>query len=106
MSLTASELLWGKKPGNRRGPEDALARGGEEDRREGQGVRLPCVHRSVDAEHRSLHLRRGVDAEVLVGDQGSLEVRALDVDALAGDDVVQLALGAVQTAVAVRDDHE
>ena len=86
--------------------ENALARRSEEDRREGQDVRLPGVDRVVDAHDRALHLRGRVDFDVLVGDQPALEVGALDVDALAGDDVVPLVLNCVVAAVAVGDDDE
>src|SRR4051794_3104002 len=80
IGLTASELLRGKELGDLRRSEDALARRSEEDRREGQQVRLPGVDGVVDADHRALHLRRRVNADVLVGDQPALEVGALDVD--------------------------
>src|SRR4029453_14188809 len=106
MGLSASEVSWWKELGHGRRAESALARRSEEDRREGQEVRLPGVDRVVDADHRALHLRCRVDADVLVGDEPALEVGALDVDALAGAHVVALVLSLVVAAVAVGDDDE
>src|SRR5262245_25657647 len=106
MGLSASEVSWWKELGHGRRAENALARGSEEDRREGQEVRLAGVHRVVYADHRALHPRGRVDADVLVGDQPALEVGALDVDALARVHVVRLALDCVVATVAVGDDDE